>query len=940
MKVKPLQILICLFVVWSLTVSCKQESSFNHNNPVNRNYGPTHNRMENIRNNLSDVNNRNNSSADIDSRQSNVSRPNISNEISHLDIADLELKVRRWAANTRSELDNGVRDCHAWTVIQCKLTISEYEGLILDWIRLPLFERAMLGYQGRILDIESKVKKWTFGEVALGSDFINILDEVIAKDQEVLPGVIRDIIDNEVYPSLSDMDKVDQWAADAIKNFERRKDDKSLFNSFRIKLIYGRAVRKAQLFLQEWVEQTPDQRDSRRFNARLNGENIREPIESLYEENETLRALWQLIEARDMSSGDQRRSENQRVRMAEFEAAQAEWLAKQKEEILEGERLEAEAQSNEIEEKIAHWEDLSFEEKQTRIGNNESIIDQINMEAINLELRERVEAIQERDRQARNERIQREREERQRQWERERQEAKESAKQRERAKQAEAQRLREMQQQIDSWRGLSFEQRESQRRLSEGLTDQIDIQGLSSNLREQIETIENNDSLTRDQSVRAELDRRKNMSYEERSGLQVLEDQFDVLRLSEDIQREIDQLRENDREIRSNRRRAGQLAAATSRAERLELARQTIRDQSIVGYRRSKVKLWPIRCGKNATYRTVYPYTDDTKPIHVNLSSSNGLRLEVHSNTSKADEFMLIDGELRLQINAAYDLYNEGNYIEYESRGRTQIYRLNRLIDIQGKKVYHIKVRSQKEEPIRVRWEEKKGRKVTEIDRSFRGDFRIEITERRSSEGRIEWSLINDLPVEWYIRSVGGSEVPPNYTINAHSAQVVAARSYYFNKALEDRNVQARGWDIDPTQCNQVYRGIEQERQKSDLAVSETAGLILTYNNRLIQTQYYACGRISTKDGTVENNNPIEKPRNIPSNITCSGYRESIIDNHGYGMPQFVANELTKTGWENTNNNSPTEEARVPEDIHKPWEWRDVLYYFYPDVEIKDFRNL
>ena len=81
----------------------------------------------------------------------------------------------------------------------------------------------------------------------------------------------------------------------------------------------------------------------------------------------------------------------------------------------------------------------------------------------------------------------------------------------------------------------------------------------------------------------------------------------------------------------------------------------------------------------------------------MNLSSSDGLRLEIHSNTSREDEFVLISGEVtrvKLQINAPYDLYNAGNYIEYESRGETQIYRLNRLIDIQGdQKVYHIKVR-------------------------------------------------------------------------------------------------------------------------------------------------------------------------------------------------------------------------------------------------------
>ena len=117
------------------------------------------------------------------------------------------------------------------------------------------------------------------------------------------------------------------------------------------------------------------------------------------------------------------------------------------------------------------------------------------------------------------------------------------------------------------------------------------------------------------------------------------------------------------------------------------------------------------------------------------------------------------------------------------------------MIDIQEtQKIYYIKIRPRGEAPIRVRWreewEQERGsrmvKKEKSIDRYFRGDFRVEITERRSSK-RSEWSLINVLPIEWYMRSVVGSEVPGSYTINAHLVQTVASRSYLLNKTLEDR---------------------------------------------------------------------------------------------------------------------------------------------------------
>ncbi len=72
--------------------------------------------------------------------------------------------------------------------------------------------------------------------------------------------------------------------------------------------------------------------------------------------------------------------------------------------------------------------------------------------------------------------------------------------------------------------------------------------------------------------------------------------------------------------------------------------------------------------------------------------------------------------------------------------------------------------------------------------------------------------------------------------------------------------------------------------------------------------------------------------------------RRRIINNHGYGMPQHAANYLTQYGWPASNDNRPTEGAKVPNNIHEPWTWIDVINYFYkgedPLVEIKDFRQL
>ncbi len=494
---------------------------------------------------------------------------------------------------------------------------------------------------------------------------------------------------------------------------------------------------------------------------------------------------------------------------------------------------------------------------------------------------------------------------------------------------------------LNSIERLGSRERLRQDSMKKEIESVIYISGLSEELQNRIELINKRDEEFLNQRARSELDKRLAMTYEERSSQkESLSSLFDLSRLSLDLQREIKALEVSDAEIAENRKKASLWAAQKAREQRLRSALETIRDPTVVSYRQSRVKLWPIRC-RNSN-NPVYPYTRDDRPMSIELKG-RGLRLEIRSQQS--DEFTLLAEGVRrldLQIEAPRDLYDSENYLSYKTLGERQeeTFRLNNLIDIaETKSVSYLRISSSdSEDAVQVSWRGVK-------NRFFKGGFRIEITDRRSSD-RSEWSVINELPVEWYIQSVTSSEMPSSYTLDALKAQAVAARSYFLNKALADRNVQARGWDIDPTQCNQVYKGSgdrsfsSRRGEQINIAVAETTGLVLTHNGKLAQTQYYACGTGQTKKGS----NFIERSRNIPRNITCSRYPKNIINHHGYGMPQFAANYLTKNGWPRSNDNSPTEGAKVPDNIREPWDWMDVLNYFYRGessrVKVQDFRQL
>jgi stage II sporulation protein D len=111
-------------------------------------------------------------------------------------------------------------------------------------------------------------------------------------------------------------------------------------------------------------------------------------------------------------------------------------------------------------------------------------------------------------------------------------------------------------------------------------------------------------------------------------------------------------------------------------------------------------------------------------------------------------------------------------------------------------------------------------------------------------------NLINELPVEQYLRGVVPSEMGPiQYNqVEALKAQAVAARTYTLRNLGEfDRE----GYDICATPRCQVYKGMEVEHPLSDRAVAETAGQVLLFQGRLADALYSSTCGGHTEDAPV-----------------------------------------------------------------------------------------
>jgi stage II sporulation protein D len=127
-------------------------------------------------------------------------------------------------------------------------------------------------------------------------------------------------------------------------------------------------------------------------------------------------------------------------------------------------------------------------------------------------------------------------------------------------------------------------------------------------------------------------------------------------------------------------------------------------------------------------------------------------------------------------------------------------------------------------------------------------------------------SVVNELPLERYLRGVVPWEMPSHWSPDALRAQAVAARTY----ALATRNADWT-FDLYPDTRDQVYGGIRAEKPSTNRAVGATAGRILTWGGEPARTYYF-----STSGGRTESSHDAFRSPPIP-------YLRSVADPYDGG---------------------------------------------------------
>ncbi|MBR8660620.1 MULTISPECIES: SpoIID/LytB domain-containing protein [Brevibacillus] len=143
----------------------------------------------------------------------------------------------------------------------------------------------------------------------------------------------------------------------------------------------------------------------------------------------------------------------------------------------------------------------------------------------------------------------------------------------------------------------------------------------------------------------------------------------------------------------------------------------------------------------------------------------------------------------------------------------------------------------------------------------------VEERDQRKYRGKIELSeynghltVVNELPLEQYLYGVVGSEMAAGWPLEALKTQAVLART----RAISQGNKYGVA-NVSDTVYEQAYYGYGRESADIRQAVDETAGEVIRYRGKLVESLYYSNAGGMTADGTEAWGNPVPYLRPVPS---------------------------------------------------------------------------
>ena len=160
--------------------------------------------------------------------------------------------------------------------------------------------------------------------------------------------------------------------------------------------------------------------------------------------------------------------------------------------------------------------------------------------------------------------------------------------------------------------------------------------------------------------------------------------------------------------------------------------------------------------------------------------------------------------------------------------------------------------------------------------------------------------LINELPLEEYVKNVVNAEVPSHWDMEALKTQAVIARTYALYQKNTNNNPH---YDITSSVLHQVYKGSTIDARIS-YAVMHTEGEVLTYDGKLIEAFYHSTSGGKTEDPAEVFGKSYPYLRPVESNCEMSPYwiweRRIPLDEIGKALNLPGTKEMTISSYTTT----------------------------------------
>jgi stage II sporulation protein D len=137
--------------------------------------------------------------------------------------------------------------------------------------------------------------------------------------------------------------------------------------------------------------------------------------------------------------------------------------------------------------------------------------------------------------------------------------------------------------------------------------------------------------------------------------------------------------------------------------------------------------------------------------------------------------------------------------------------------------------------------------------------------------------VVNDVPLDLYVRGVVPYEMPRGWSAEAYNAQTVVARSYALAHLSPGPD-----FDLYADARSQVYGGVAAERTETNLAVGATAGRVLTYHGRVVAAYYF-----SSSGGWTASAATVWRDA-VPYLVAVRDPYDSISPHHSWGPFTFT----------------------------------------------------